>query len=70
MDANQTQCSKLEQRFVIKFLVAEKYKPCEIYKRMCDVNGEVCFSHCEPELKRLVHRVETDSPVKKKFQAQ
>ena len=30
-DENQTDCSKLEQRFVIKFLVADKGKPCEIY---------------------------------------
>ena len=35
---------RLEQRFVIKFLMAEKDKPCEIYKRMCDVNGEACFN--------------------------
>ena len=27
-----------------KVLVAKKYKPYEIYKRMCDVYGEVCFN--------------------------
>ena len=30
----------LEKSFVIKLLVAEKSKPCEIYRRMCDVYGE------------------------------
>ena len=43
MTANQTECSRLEQRFVIIFLVAEKCKPCEIYKRTCDVYQEACF---------------------------
>ena len=44
MVANQTKCSRLEQRFVIKFLLAEKCKPCEIYGRKCDVYGEAYFS--------------------------
>ena len=39
MVANQ--CSRLEQRSVMKFLVPEKYKPCEIYRRMCDVYGKL-----------------------------
>ena len=34
------QYSRLEQRSVIKFLVAEKCKPCEIY-RMCDMYREI-----------------------------
>ena len=34
MMAIQTDCSSLEQRSVIKFLVSEKCKPCEIYRRM------------------------------------
>ena len=42
MAANQ--CSRLEQRSVMKFFAAEKRRPCEIYKRMCDVYGEGCFS--------------------------
>ena len=42
--ADQTVCSKLEGRSVIKYLLAEKCKPCEIYWRMCDVHGEACFS--------------------------
>ena len=33
-------CSSLEQKFIINFLVAKKWKPCEIYRRMCDVYGE------------------------------
>ena len=35
--ANQTERFRLEQRSVIKFLAAEKYKPCEIYREMCIV---------------------------------
>ena len=34
----------LEQRSDIKFLVAEKYKSYEIYRRMCDMYRETCFS--------------------------
>ena len=33
-----------KQRGVVIFLVAEMYKPCEIYIRMCHVNREACFS--------------------------
>ena len=44
MVENQKQCSKLEQRSVVKFLLAEKYKPCKIYRRMRDVHGEVCLN--------------------------
>ena len=40
MAANQTECFKLEQRSVIKSLVAEKCKPCEIYRRICNVYRE------------------------------
>ena len=43
MVANQTECSKLEQRSVINFFVAEKCKSCEIYERMYDVHGEAYF---------------------------
>ena len=43
MLANQTKCFRLKQRSVIKFLVAEKCKPCEVYRIVCDVYGEVCF---------------------------
>ena len=44
MAANQTECFMIKQRSVIKFLVAERYKPCEIYRRMCDAYREACFS--------------------------
>ena len=37
MVANKAEFLRLELRSVIKFLVAEKCKPCEIYRRMCDV---------------------------------
>ena len=43
MVTNKTECSKLEQRSVIKFLVAEKCKPYEIYKSMY-VYSEEYFS--------------------------
>ena len=39
----QTECSRLEQRSVIKFLLVEKCKPYEIYKRMCNECWEACF---------------------------
>ena len=42
MVANQTECSK--QRSIIKFLMAEKCKQHRIYRRMCDVYREACFS--------------------------
>ena len=44
MVANQTELSSLDQRSVFKSLVAEKCKLCEIYRRMCNVYGEACFS--------------------------
>ena len=44
MVENQTKCSKLEQKSIIKLLMAEKSKPCEIYKRICGVYGEACFN--------------------------
>ena len=40
----ENQCSRLEQWSVIKYLVAEECKPCEIY-RMFYVYREVYFSH-------------------------
>ena len=33
MVANQTESSRLQQKSVIKFFVAEKYKPCKIYQK-------------------------------------
>ena len=44
MMANPTECSRLEQRSVIKFLVTDKYKPSETYRRMYIVYGEGGFS--------------------------
>ena len=35
---------QIEQRSVIKYLLSEKWKPIEIYRRMCDVYGEASFS--------------------------
>ena len=33
-----------EQRSIIKSLGDEKSKPCEIYRRICDVYEEACFN--------------------------
>ena len=44
MAANQAQGSRVEQSSVINFLVTEKCKPHEIYRRMCDVYKEACSS--------------------------
>ena len=44
MAANQIKCLRLQQRFVMKFLLAEKCKQCEIYRRVCDIKGGVCIS--------------------------
>ena len=50
--------SRLEQKSVIKFLVAEKCKPCEIYKRICDKYREECFSK-----KMLTNKLKIDLPL-------
>ena len=34
MVPNQTEYSRLEQRSDIKFLMADRYKPCEIYREV------------------------------------
>ena len=39
-----TKGSRFEQRSVIIFLVAEKYKLCEIYRSICNVHWEACLS--------------------------
>ena len=44
MAKDQTECSKLKLRLVIKFLMAKRWKACEIHRRACDVYGETCFS--------------------------
>ena len=61
----------LDQMSVIKFLLAKKYKPCEIYRRMYDVYWEACFNpkKClsglnmglplQAWMEKTVHEVET-----------
>ena len=44
MKENETECSRLKQRSVIKFPVAEKSTPYEIYRRIYDVYGDKYFS--------------------------
>ena len=52
MVANQILCFRLEQRSVIKFLVAEKCKPSEIYSIMYNECGEACFIKKKKEKKK------------------
>ena len=44
MVANQTEFSRYEYISVLKFCVVQMYKPWKTYKRICDVDGETCFS--------------------------
>ena len=70
--ANQIKRSWREQRSTIKFLLAEKGKPCEIFRWKCNLYKEAyfsqkCFFHYDPELNRqYTEWKHTDSPVKKK----
>ena len=43
MAANQTDSSRLQQRYVTKFLVAEKGKPCEIFTEECVMYEEKIY---------------------------
>ena len=36
---------KIEQKSIMKVLLAEKCKPCEIYCGLCDMHGKECFNH-------------------------
>ena len=72
----QIEWSLLEQRSVIKYLVAEMCKPCEIYRKMCVMYREACFSKKKNLYKWVKHGFvtadlpewkNTDFPVKKKF---
>ena len=42
--SNKEACSRIEQRSVIKFLVAEGCKAVEIHRRMSTLYGATCFS--------------------------
>ena len=44
MVKNHTEFSKFEKSFVLKSLVAEKCQSFDLYRRICDVYGEVCFN--------------------------
>ena len=43
-NGGELKCSRLEQSSVIKFLVTEKSKSWETYRRMSDVYGEGYFN--------------------------
>ena len=79
MVENQTEYWRFEQKSVIKFLVAEKCKPCEINRRICNVYEEASLNQkmcllLRSWIEKTVYRVETQvnivSPVNKKFLAQ
>ena len=79
MTANQIKYFRLEQRSVIKFLMAKNFKLCEIYRRMSDVYWGVLvkniykwvkigFAIIRLTQKESAHQWEwTDSSVKKKL---
>ena len=52
---HQTECSRLERSSVVKFLVARKSKPNEIYKRMYDLCWEPCC--CKKKKKRFTNEM-------------
>ena len=73
-NGTKSECFKLEQESVIIFFITEKYKPCENFKRMCDVYGESCF--CKQNVYKCVKGgfatkipewKHTDSEAKKQF---
>ena len=66
MGANQIECYTLKQKSIFKFLIAEKYKPCEIYRRVDDVCREACFSQ-KTLYKWAKHRFVTTSLSYKKI---
>ena len=55
MAENLTEWSRLKQKSIIKFLVVEKSKPWEIYRRMCDVYQEAWFSRREEKEKMFTN---------------
>ena len=57
--ANQTDSSRLEQRSVIEFLVAEKCKWFGIYRRIRNVYGEAGFSQKKRVYKWFNHEFTT-----------
>ena len=71
-NGERSECSKLEQRSVIKFLLAEKCKPYE-FTEECVMFGETCFSkniftnRLNMYLSPQVWVKDIDSLVKKKF---
>ena len=81
---NQTDYSRLELGSVIKSLIVDKCKTCEIYRRMCEMYREACFSQnivhkwakngfATTSQSRKDHSLKwkhTDSLVRKKFRAQ
>ena len=54
MIANLVDSFRLEKSSVIKVLLAKNYKPCEIYRRMCDVYCKAYFSINVYKWERLI----------------
>ena len=43
---------RVNPRSAIKFLMTEKSKSYKIYRRMCEVDGEACFSKINSSIKK------------------
>ena len=83
MLASHTDCSRVEQSSIIKFLLVENCNPCEIYAKFSDIYKQASFIkkyqqmskmqffHYELESKRqFIEWKHTDIPVKKKLKMQ
>ena len=57
--ANLTACFKLEQRSFMKFLMAEKCKPCEIREEYVICMEKHCLVKCFESKRQWKHEVET-----------
>ena len=55
MVTNQTECFILEQRSVMKSLLVENCKQCQIYTRKCDMYIELCFSKKKKIFKNVLN---------------
>ena len=59
MVGNEVECSRLEQNSAFKILVADKSKPCAIYRRMFDVYWKADLSkNCQSKVKSKKVRYE------------
>ena len=57
MVADKIEYIRLEQKSFYKSLVAEKCKAYEIYRIICDVHKEACFSQKYLQMSKIVWRM-------------